>query len=128
MRVRLPTFLEIVFAAAAVAMGVFAVAPTIRKARDGARVDLAARTLLECDRAVRHILRTHVVANANDITLEIVETDRRDAGRPLPAWPAAADLSSFDPTGTNGCTIRVTLTDGSSVLVTSASNFVDHAN
>lgn len=128
MRLRLPTFLETAFAAAAVAMACYAVVPTVRKARDGARVDLAARSLVECDRAVRHLLRTHSVTNENDITLELVMADRRDAGSPEPVWPAGTDLSSFVPSRANGCTIRVALADGTVVLVSAASNRVDHAN
>lgn len=128
MRLRLPTLLETVFAVAAVAMGAFAVGPTVRRARDGLRVDLAARSLIECDRAVRHLLRTHEATNAAQITLAMVDDDRRYAKQPRPVWPAGTDLESFDPTGAEGCTIRVALTDGTVVLVSTASNRVDHAN
>ena len=128
MRLRLPTFLEVVFAASAVAMGVYAVAPPIRKARDSARVDLAARSLLECDRAVHHLIRTDEIKDAAEVTLEMVDEDRRNANRPLPVWPVGADLASFVPSATNGCRMRVALTDGTFVLVCAASNRVDHAN
>jgi len=127
-RIRPPTLLETVFILAAVAMGAYAVVPTVRRVRDSARVDLAARSLRDCDRALRHLLVTREATNAADVTLEAIVADRRSAGRPEPVWPASADLSSFDPTGTNGCTIRVTLSDGTSVLVSAASNAVDHAN
>ena len=122
-----PTFLESFFFLAAVAMAVFAVAPTVRQSRNAARIDLAARSLVDCDRAVRHLLRTRVVTNADDITLEMIERDRRAAKRPVPVWPDSADLASFRA-GTNGATIRVVLLDGSSVLVTTESNLVEHAN
>lgn len=128
MRLRLPTFLETAFAVAAVAMAYHAVAPTIRKARDGARVDLAARSLLECDRAVRHILRIEKETEESTITLDMIEADRRDAELPGPVWPVGTDLSSFVPSLTNGCTIRVAMPDGTVVLVSAASNRVDHAN
>lgn len=128
MRLRLPTLLEAVFAAAAVAMGVYAVAPTIRRARDGARIDLAARSLLDCDRAIHHMLRIHAATNAEEITLAMIDEDRRRAGQPRPVWPVGADIGSFVPSATNGCTIRVTLTDGTVLPVSAASNRVDHAN
>ena len=128
MRLRLPTPLEAVFAAAAVAMGVYAVVPTIRRARDSARIDLAARSLRDCDHAVMHLIRTDEVSDEADITLEAVVQDRLAAGRPVPVWPAGTDLSSFVPSLTNGSTIRVALADGTVVLVSAASNRVDHAN
>ena len=128
MRLRPPTLLEAVFAAAAVAMAVYAVVPTVRRARDGARVDLAARSLSDCDRAVHHLLRIHAATNAVEITLAMIDEDRRSAEQPRPVWPAGADLASFAPSATNGCTIRVTLSGGSSVVVSAASNRVDHAN
>ena len=127
-RLRLPTLLETLFLAAAVAMGAFAVAPTVRRARDTARVDLAARSLRDCDAAVAHLLKVRAATNVADITLDMVEHDRRHSNRPMPVWPEGIDRASFDPTGTNGCTIRVTMTDGSSVIVTTASNRVEHAN
>ena len=128
MRVRLPTLLETAFAVAAVAMGAYAVGPTVRRARDGARVDLAARSLRDCDGAVDHLMRSHQVKTESEITLEMVVADRRAIGHPEPVWPGGTDLASFDPTGVEGCTIRVALTDGTSVLVSAASNYVDHAN
>ena len=127
-RLRPPTFLEAIFLLAAVAMAVFAVAPTVRRARDSARVDLAARSLRDCDAAVAHILRTHAVTNVSEITLEMVERSLHRAKRPLPVWPDGTDRASFDPAPTNGCTVRVAMTDGSSVIVSAASNLVEHAN
>lgn len=127
-RFPLPTWLEAVFFAAAVAMAWHAVVPTLRRSRDAARVDLAARSLVECDRAVRHLLRTHVVRDPAAATLDMVERDRLDAGLPGPVWPAGTDRTSFDASGTNGCSIRVVLGDGTSVRVTWESNRVDHAN
>ena len=127
-RFRPPTLLESVFLVAAAAMAWFAVVPTLRKARETARIDLAARSLLDCDRAVHHLLRTREATNAQDITLAMILDDRRYAKQPAPVWPAGTDLESFVPSATNGCTIRVTLPSGATVLVSAASNRVDHAN
>ena len=127
-RSRLPTLLETVFAAAALAMAWHAVVPTIRRARDAARVDIAARALHSCDRGVHQLLRSGAATNRADVTLAQIGELFGDEGPHAIVWPTAADLSTFDPSGTNGCTVRVTLTDGSSVLVTAESNRVDHAN
>lgn len=127
-RLRLPTLLETVFFAAAAAMGWFAVVPTLRTARRDARIDLAARSLADCDRSVDHLLRAHAVTNTADVTLEMIDAERRRINAPTPVWPAGTDLRSFDPTGSNGCSIVVSTPDGRRVLVTAASNLVDHAN
>ena len=127
-RLRLPTLLETVFVAASAAMAWFAVVPTVRAVRRDVRVDLAARSLDDCNAAVRHLLRIHAATNAADVTLAMAEEDRRNAGRPVPVWPAGTDFASFDPTGSNGCSIVVSMPDGLRVLVTAASNRVDHAN
>lgn len=127
-RLRLPTLLETVFFAAAAAMAWFAVVPTLRDVRRGVRIDLAARSLADCDRAVEHLLRYNAATNAAGITLEMVEEDRRSAEAPAPVWPAGTDRASFDPTGPDGCSIVVAMPDGSRVLVTAASNRIDHAN
>ena len=126
-RLRLPTLLEAVFLIASVAMGWHAVVPTIVRARNSARIDQAARTLHDCDAIARHYRRSHPETPDSEITLALLETRRRDTD-PEFVWPAAADLSTFDATQTNACSVRVTLLDGSSVLVTAASGRVDHAN
>ena len=141
-RFRLPTLLETVFAVAIVLMAWHAVVPTIRRARDAARVDIASMSLHQCDRMVRHMLRDGDLADRADATLDAVERrladenaaavvaaddDESDVARRI-VWPAGTDRASFDPCGPGGCAIRVALGDGTSVLVTAASNHVDHAN
>lgn len=126
-RLRLPTLLETVFLAAAVAMGLRAVVPTVVRARNAARVDMTARTLRQIDAIAHHYRRAHPETPDSEITLALLESRRRDTD-PEFVWPATADLSTFDATGTNGCSVRVTLVGGETVLVTAASNRVDHAN
>ncbi|MBQ3811449.1 MAG: hypothetical protein II839_11590 [Kiritimatiellae bacterium] len=128
MRFRPPTLLESVFFVAAVAMGWYAVAPTVRLARNSARVDLAARSLRDCDYMLEDLFRLPDAPDPADVTVETLDRFRVEAGAEPLVWPAGTDLASFDATGTNGCTVRVTLTDGSSVLVSAASNLVEHAN
>lgn len=125
-RLRLPTLLEAVFAVATVAMGWHAIVPTAVRARNASRVELAARTLHECDGIAHHFRKSHPEAPDSDITLELLESRRRDTD-PEFVWPAAADLSTFDASRTNGCSVRVTLVDGSSVRVTASSGRVDRA-
>ena len=125
---RMPTSVETFFLAVAAAAGWFSVVPTVAAARDAARVDLAARSLADCDRAVGHLCRIGAVRDASEVTLEMVVADRSAAGAPVPVWPAAADVSSFDPAGPGGCSIAVSLSGGRTALVTAASNSVDHAN
>ena len=127
-RFRLPTPIETVFLAAATAMAWFAVVPTVAKARAAARVDLAARSLRNCDWSVAHLLRIRQATNRADVTLAQIRRDRQDAGYSLPVWPTGTDLDSFDPSDPAGCSIRVALPGGATVLVTAASNRVDHAN
>ena len=126
-RLRPPTLLEAVFAAAALLMAWHAVVPTLRRARDAARVDVAARSIRECDRAVLHLRHEGKTVEPGEATLEAVEAWLVvDGFRPV--WPEGTDRASFDPTGRDGCTIRVALGDGSSVLVAEASTRVEHAN
>ena len=137
-RPRLPTLLETVFAAAVVLMAWHAVVPTLRRARDEARVDVAARTLATCSRAVRHMVRDGELPDASEATLDAIAArlaeeaaeDAADGAEAVPprlVWPDGADLSTF-ASAADGCSLRVTLGDGTSVLVTPASNRVDHAN
>ena len=106
------TPVALVLAAGIAAMAWKALVPDFFRARDAARVELAARAAQACDAAVRNSLRRGAVKQAKDMTLERVDAYWARGGRPGPVWPAAADLSSIDFADTNGVSVLVSVFGG----------------
>lgn len=90
------TLLELLLLAGIAALLAFAVAPTLMRARDSARIDLAARALARCNRMCREH-PDEVAPDGGAPKLELIRyVSERDGGKDI-IWPNGADLSTFDP-------------------------------
>lgn len=94
------------------AMGYYAIAPDVRRARDGIRVELAARAARRCDAAVQGYVRHGRVGAAADVTPKMVDEFYARLRQPPVSWPPEADLSTLDLSDTNGASVVVLLSGG----------------
>lgn len=117
-----PTAVELLLAAAFAAAVAFLVVPDFLRARDGYRIEMAARAAAACDRAVAAIAKAREKARADDpdaaptnavpTTLADVHAALEDLGEPPLVWPEAADISTLDLDSTNGVSVVVLLGTG----------------
>lgn len=94
------------------AAGYYAVVPDWFAARDGIRVELAARAARRWDAAARDYVSRGWRERASDVTAEQVDEYYARLDEPPVEWPAAADLSTLDTSDTNGVSVVVRLRGG----------------
>ena len=104
-----PLVLLLLLAVAAAAY--YAIVPDYYRARDGIRVELAARAVQRCDEIVRIYVERNR-APAGGVTLAMIDAHLEIHGEKRVEWPAGADLSTFDASDTNGVSVVVALRDG----------------
>ena len=93
-------------------MAYYAVVPDFRRARDGIRVELAARAAQRCDVAVRGYVRHGWVDAPTNVTPRMVDDFYARLRQPPVEWPPEADLSTLDFSDTNGASVVVLLSGG----------------
>ena len=94
------------------AMGFYAIVPDYYRARDGIRVELAARAAQRCDAAARDYVVRGWRDSVTNVTPGMVDDYYARIHEPAIEWPAAADLSTLDFSDTNGVSVVVSLRDG----------------
>jgi len=94
------------------AMGFYSIVPDCFRARDGIRVELAARAARRCDAAARDYVSRGWRDSVTNVTPEMVDAYYARLHEPAIAWPAAADLSTLDFSDTNGVSVVVSLRGG----------------
>lgn len=94
------------------AMAYYAIAPDVRRAREGIRVELAARAARRCDVAIREYVRRGWVPAATNVTPSMVDEFYERLRRQPVEWPPEADLSTLDFSDTNGASVVVLLPGG----------------
>lgn len=98
--------------AAIAAMAFYAIVPDCYRARDGIRVELAARAAQRCDAAARDYVARGWRDSVTNVTPEMVDAYYARIHEPAIEWPAAADLSTLDFSDTNGVSVVVSLRGG----------------
>lgn len=104
------TVLELLLLAGIASLLVFTVAPTYMRARDAARIDVAARALALCDRTCRRY-PDEVAPDGGAPELDAIRRvcEKNEHGGIV--WPGGADLSTFDP-GDGRSSIMLSLFSG----------------
>lgn len=97
---------------AVAAMGLYAVAPDVRRARDGVRVELAARAAARFDEAARAYVKGGWRDSVTNVTPDMADDYYERIHEPPIDWPEAADLSTLDASDTNGVSVVVRLSGG----------------
>jgi hypothetical protein len=108
----LATPLVLLLLLAVAAMAYYAIVPDCRRARDGVRVELAARAAARCDFAAREYARRGWVESVTNVTPRMADEFYERIHQPPVEWPAAADRASIDFSDTNGVTVSVLLHGG----------------
>ena len=97
---------------AVAAMAFYAVAPDVRRSRDGVRVELAARAAARFDAAARDYAARGWRDSVTNVTPGDVDDYYSRIHEPPIDWPEAADLSTLDASDTNGVSVVVRLCGG----------------
>ncbi len=97
---------------AVAAMAFYAVAPDVRRARDGVRVELAARAAARFDEAARAYVEDGWHGSVTNVTPDMADEYFARIDEPPIDWPEAADLSTLDASDTNGVSVVVRLSGG----------------
>lgn len=97
---------------AVAAMAFYAVAPDVRKAGDGVRVERAARAAARFDEAAREYVKGGWRDSATNVTPAMADEYYARIHEPPVDWPEAADLSTLDASDTNGVSVVVRLSGG----------------
>ena len=94
------------------AMAFYAVAPDVRRARDGVRVELAARAAARFDEAARAYVEGGWRDSVTNVTPDMADDYFARIHEPPIDWPESADLSTLDASDTNGVSVVVSLFGG----------------
>ena len=97
---------------AVAAMAYYAVVPDYFRARDGIRVELAARAAARFDAAAREYARRGWVESVTNVTPGMIDAFYDRIHQPPVEWPPAADVSTIDVSDTNGVSIVVSVREG----------------
>lgn len=97
---------------AVASMAFYAIAPDVRKARDGVRVELAARAAARFDAAARDYVARGWLESVTNVTPRMADDYYARIHEPPPDWPEAADRSTIDASDTNGVSVVVRLSGG----------------
>lgn len=105
-----PIVLLLLLAVAAAAY--YAVVPDYFRARDGVRVELAARAAQRWDAAARDYVARGWRDSVTNVTSAMVDDYYARLDEPPVEWPDAADLATLDASDTNGVSVAVSLRGG----------------
>ena len=105
-----PLVLLLLLAVAATAY--FAIVPDYYRARDGVRVELAARAAARFDEAAHEYVKGGWHDSVTNVTPDMADEYFARIRQPPIDWPEAADLSTLDASDTNGVSVVVRLRSG----------------